>query len=176
MTDERIALLRRLIRDVPDFPKPGIIFKDITPLLADPEGLRACLDLLEERVDHGEVDVVFGMESRGFIFGAALAAKIGVGFVPVRKPGRLPVETESIQYGLEYGHDILEVHKDAIRPGQRVLIVDDLIATGGTAAATAELVGRLGGEVAGYAFVVHLTFLEGVEKLNGAKVISLLDY
>ncbi len=176
MTDDRLELLRRLIRDVPDFPKPGILFKDITPMLADATGLRASLDLLEERVDRAEVDVIFGMESRGFIFGAALAARLGVGFVPVRKPGRLPVETESVHYGLEYGHDVLEVHKDAISKGQRVLIVDDLIATGGTAAATTELVQRLGGEVAGYAFVIHLAALGGLEKLNCAKVVRLLDY
>ena len=176
MTDPRLATVSALVRNVPDFPKPGILFKDITPVLADGEALRACLDMLEERTHALRPEAVFGIESRGFIFGAALAARLGCGFVPVRKPGRLPSATERVTYDLEYGTDTLEVHRDAIEPGERVLVCDDLIATGGTASATAELVRRLGGDVVGFAFVIKLAFLDGAAKLAPTPVVHLLEY
>lgn len=155
----------RLIRPVPNFPKPGILFRDITPMLKDPVALDAVTQALAIPW-RGRVDLVAGMESRGFIFGALLARELEVGFIPVRKPGKLPFKRESVSYGLEYGTDTLEVHIDACGPGQRVLICDDLIATGGTAAATAHLIERIGGVVAGYSFVIELVDLQGRRKLG----------
>jgi len=176
MTDPRIALLRSRVRDVPDFPKRGILFRDITPLLADVEAFRASIQLMVERLDGQPAEAVIGIESRGFMFGAALADKLGVGFVPVRKPGKLPAATYRADYDLEYGTDSVEIHQDALNPGDRVVVVDDLIATGGTAKATAELVARCGAEVSAFAFVIHLTSLGGTKKLAPHRVITLLDY
>jgi len=159
--------LSSLIRDVPDFPKKGIIFKDITPLLGDPAGLReACERLAEPFVGRG-VEKVAGIESRGFIFGAPVAERLGAGFVPLRKPGKLPYSTIRQTYELEYGTDAIEVHADAVAPGQKVLLVDDLLATGGTMAAACRLVEKLGGQVTGIAFVIELCFLHGRDKLPG---------
>lgn len=168
--------LKDMIRTVPDFPKPGIQFYDITTLLKNPYGLRTTIDRLVEFIDDPNIDVVVGMEARGFIFAPALAYRLKAGFVPVRKPRKLPAETESITYQLEYGTDTLEIHKDAINKGDRVIIADDLLATGGTARAVIDLVERLGGVVAGLAFVVELTFLNGRERFNGYKISSLLEY
>ena len=168
--------LKNLIREVPDFPKKGILFYDITTLLKDKLGFATLIDALSENYIGKEIDLVLGMEARGFIFGPALSYRLNAGFVPVRKPGKLPAETVKISYELEYGSNALEIHKDAIVKGQRVLIVDDLLATGGTAAATAELVRALGGEIAGLAFVVELDFLKGREKLAKYDVFSLLHY
>lgn len=168
--------LKKLIREVPDFPKPGILFYDITTLLKDRSGLQAVIDVLKERYRNARADLVLGVEARGFIFAPALAYALGAGFVPVRKPKKLPARTVREEYQLEYGTDSLEIHEDAIQPGQNVLIVDDLLATGGTAAAVARLVERLGGKVAGLAFVVELDFLKGREKLAGYDVFSLLHY
>jgi adenine phosphoribosyltransferase len=165
-----------LIRDVPDFPQPGILFKDITPVLADPEALREIVDALGEAASALRPDLVIGIESRGFLFGAPIAYALGVGFVPVRKIGKLPYETITQEYALEYGTNTLEIHTDAVRPGQRVVIVDDLLATGGTALAAAALVERLGGTVAGYCFAVELTFLQGRERLARHEVVSLVSY
>jgi adenine phosphoribosyltransferase len=176
MIDARLDLIRRKIRDVPDFPKPGILFKDITPVLADPAAFVACLDLIAKRYQGVSFDAIMGIESRGFVFGAALAARMQKPFVPARKPGKLPWETVEVAYELEYGTDSLEVHRDAFAPGQRVLLVDDLIATGGTAWAATELVRRLGAEVVGAAFVIELTFLSGAERLKPVEVFSLLQY
>jgi len=173
------ALRRRLhalIRDVPDFPKPGIVFKDITPLLADREGFAAATDLLTSHHAEGAIDVVVGIESRGFIFGAALARQLRCAFVPVRKPGKLPRPSHRAEYTLEYGSDAVEMHADALTAGQRVLVCDDLLATGGTAAASGELVRRGGAELMGYAFVIELGFLGGRERLGDAPVTSLLRY
>jgi adenine phosphoribosyltransferase len=168
--------LKNMIRTVPDFPKPGIQFYDITTLLKNPYGLRTTIDRLVELIDDPYVDTVIGVEARGFIFAPALAYRLKAGFVPVRKPRKLPAETESISYELEYGTDTLEIHKDAIGQGHRVMIADDLLATGGTAQAVANLVEKLGGEVAGFAFVVELDFLKGRNRLSGYKVSSLLRY
>ncbi len=168
--------LKSLIRDVPDFPKPGIVFKDITTLTRNPEGFRRSVDEMADRYMDLNVDIVVGMESRGFIFGGAVAYLLGAGFVPARKPGKLPAEIISAEYELEYGTDTLEMHRDAIEPGQRVLIVDDLLATGGTAAATATLVRQLGGEIVGIMFLIDLTFLKGREKLADCDVASLVEY
>jgi adenine phosphoribosyltransferase len=168
--------LKRLIREVPDFPKPGILFYDITTLLKDREGLKAVVAELKQAIDGLDFDVVLGIESRGFIFGPIVAHDLGKGFVPVRKPGKLPAATERMEYALEYGADAVEVHKDAISAGARVLIVDDLLATGGTAAAVARLVEKLGGKVSGLVFVVELDFLHGRDKLPGYEVRSLLHY
>jgi adenine phosphoribosyltransferase len=176
MTDERIARIESLIRDVPDFPKPGIVFKDITPLLADPQGFVTTLDLFAEAYAGSRVDTVIGIESRGFIFGAALAARMSASFVPARKPGKLPAETDRVEYELEYGTDALELHTDALDEGERVLVVDDLLATGGTAMATGELARRQGAKVLGYCFVIELGFLEGRKKLEGTPITSLLRY
>ncbi|MDQ7007733.1 MAG: adenine phosphoribosyltransferase [Acidobacteriota bacterium] len=165
-----------LIRDIPDFPKPGILFRDITPLLADAEGLAAVVDQLEQWARSRAPDVIVGIESRGFIFGVPLALRLGVGFVPVRKPGKLPAETVRETYQLEYGTDSLEIHADALAPGRRVLIVDDLLATGGTAAATARLVRRVGGQVQGLLFVIELAALKGRRRLEGEAVHALLRY
>jgi|SRR5579883_1715755 len=168
--------LKKLIREVPDFPKPGINFYDITTLLKDPTGLRRTIDLLAAEYETGAVDLVLGIEARGFIFAPALAYHLGAGFIPVRKPKKLPAEKESISYDLEYGQDTLEIHRDAVQKGQRVLIADDLLATGGTAKAVAGLVEKLGGEVAGFVFVVELEFLPGRQRLEGYDVRSLIKY
>lgn len=164
------------IRDVPDFPKPGILFKDITTLLKDGDAFRAAIDGLLARVKHERIDVVVGMESRGLIFGAPMAYALGVGFVPVRKLGKLPAEVVSVEYDLEYGSATLEMHKDAIRPGQRVLIVDDLLATGGTVAGTIELVRQLQGEIVALAFLIELRFLKGRERLAGYDIVTLIGF
>lgn len=168
--------LKKLIREVPDFPKPGILFYDITTLLKDKTGLKSVIDGMKEHYQNAAVDVVLGIEARGFIFAPALAYALGAGFVPVRKPKKLPAECLSVSYDLEYGTDSLEIHRDAIDSGNRVLIVDDLLATGGTAAAVTRLVEQMGGKVAGVGFVVELTFLNGRRKLAGHDVFSLLQY
>jgi adenine phosphoribosyltransferase len=168
--------LKKLIREVPDWPKKGILFYDITTLLKDAQGFHALIDALAGHYAERKVDVVLGVEARGFIFAPALAYRLGAGFVPVRKPGKLPAATVKVTYALEYGTDALEIHKDAIQPGQKVLIVDDLLATGGTAAACVKLVGELGGTVAGVGFAVELTFLSGRAKLPGQDVFALLKY
>jgi len=168
--------LKKLIREVPDFPKKGILFYDITTLLKDKAGYATLIDDLAERYIGKGVDLILGMEARGFIFGPALAYRLSAGFVPVRKPGKLPAPTERVEYDLEYGSNVLEVHKDAIQKGQRVLIVDDLLATGGTAEATAKLASGLGAEIAGLAFVVELDFLKGRDKLKSYDVYSVLHY
>jgi adenine phosphoribosyltransferase len=168
--------LRARIRDIPDFPKPGILFKDITPLLLDADALRSAVRDLADWVRPREVDYVVAAEARGFILGAALAIELGAGFVPARKPGKLPSEVVSAEYILEYGVDALELHADALSDGARVLIHDDLLATGGTAAALAELVESLGGTVAGFAFLVELEFLEGRRRLDGYDVHALISY
>jgi adenine phosphoribosyltransferase len=168
--------LRALIRDVPDFPQPGILFRDVTPLLRDPAGLTAVVDALAERYRGRSIDAVAGIESRGFLFGAPLAVALGVGFVPLRKAGKLPAETLRREYGLEYGTAVLEVHRDALRPGESVLLVDDLLATGGTAAAAASLLAELGARVEEIAFVIELAFLEGRRLLEPHPVHALLGY
>jgi adenine phosphoribosyltransferase len=168
--------LKKLIREVPDFPKQGILFYDITTLLKDKTGFAQLIDLFSEHYIGKQIDLILGMEARGFIFGPALAYRLNAGFVPVRKPGKLPAATVKVQYELEYGSNALEIHKDAIQKGQRVLIVDDLLATGGTAEATARLATSLGGEIAGLAFVVELDFLNGRDKLKPYNVFSLLHY
>ena len=168
--------LKALIREVPDFPKPGINFYDITTLLKHPEGLRNTVDALAAQYEGTRVDAVVGVEARGFIFAPALAYHLGAGFVPVRKPRKLPAETASISYDLEYGQDTLQIHRDAIGNGHKVIIADDLLATGGTARAVVDLVESLGGEVIGLVFVVELEFLPGREKLNGYDVRSLIKY
>jgi adenine phosphoribosyltransferase len=168
--------LAALIREVPDFPKKGIRFKDITTLLKDGPAFRQALDALAELLRGRPIDLVIGIESRGYIFAAPLAYLLGVGFVPVRKLGKLPAETISIEYELEYGTNTLEMHVDAVQPGQRVVIVDDLLATGGTVAATIELVERLGGVVDSLAFLVELTFLHGRDKVVGYDVLSVIRY
>lgn len=168
--------LKKLIREIPDYPKPGILFYDLTTLLKDQHGFHTLVDELCNRYSKNHVDVVVGIEARGFILAPALAYRLGAGFVPVRKPKKLPGKTVKTSYQLEYGTDTLEIHQDAIRPGQRVLISDDLLATGGTAAATVQLVRELGGEVKGLAFAVELTFLNGRAKLPGLEVLSLIQY
>ena len=168
--------LKKLIREVPDFPKKGILFYDITTLLKDKRGFATLIDGLAEHYINQEIDLVLGMEARGFIFGPALAYRLNAGFVPVRKPGKLPAETQKYDYALEYGTNTLEIHKDAIQRGQRVIIVDDLLATGGTAEATTKLAASLGADIVGLGFVVELDFLKGREKLKGYEVLSLLHY
>lgn len=175
MSDD-IASIRAAIRDIPDFPKPGIVFKDITPLLGNGVLFRKTIDILAERYRGQKIDTVLGIESRGFIVGAALACMLGAGFSVVRKPGKLPYQTHSASYDLEYGTDKLEIHVDGIATNSRVLIADDLIATGGTAAATAELVAKLGGRVVECAFVIELSFLRGREKLQPHEVFSIVQY
>jgi adenine phosphoribosyltransferase len=169
-------LAKRLIRDIADFPKAGIVFKDITPVLQDPKAFREVMDRMLEYARAKQPDVVVGIESRGFIFGAPLALSLGASFVPVRKLGKLPGETVREEYALEYGTNTVEMHKDAIRPGDRALIVDDLLATGGTSAAAAMLIEKVGGEVAGLLFLVELTFLNGRDALGSYDVDSLLEY
>jgi adenine phosphoribosyltransferase len=168
--------LKAMIREVPDFPKPGINFYDITTLLKQPDGLRRTVDALAAQFDGVKVDTVIGVEARGFIFAPALAYHLGAGFVPVRKPRKLPAECASISYDLEYGQDTLEIHRDAVGQGHRVLIADDLLATGGTARAVVDLVEDLGGTVAGLVFVVELEFLPGRKRLEGYDVRSLIKY
>jgi adenine phosphoribosyltransferase len=168
--------LKKLIREVPDFPKPGINFYDITTLLLDPTGLEETIDALTEACRGLNIDTVIGVESRGFIFGAPLAYQLGVGFIPVRKPKKLPSDTVSVSYELEYGTDTLEMHKDAVGEGHNVLIVDDLLATGGTARAVVDLVEGVGGKVSALLFVVELTFLNGRSKFAGHNVKSLISY
>lgn len=164
------------IRVIPDFPQPGIRFKDITTLLKDGEAYKAAIDVLAEKVKEKEIDLIVGPEARGFVVGAPLAYALGIGFIPVRKKGKLPSETIEVSYDLEYGKDALAMHKDAIQPGQKVLIADDLLATGGTISATLDLVKQLGGEVVGAAFFIELAYLNGREKLEGLDIISLVRY
>ncbi len=167
--------LSTYIRDIPDWPQEGVVFKDITPLLASPEGFREAIDTLAHQYQNIGVTKVMGAEARGFIFGGALAYTLGAGFVPARKPGKLPWNTTTVTYDLEYGTDSLEVHADAVGPGDKVLIVDDVLATGGTAAAKAQLVAETGAEVAGFAFLIELDFLSGREKLPAdLKIVSLI--
>ncbi len=172
--DEKIKKISEAIRTIPDFPKKGIQFKDITPLLGDAALFADTIDWFAESVNGAGIEVIAGVESRGFIFGAALALKMSVGFVPIRKPGKLPYKTFKEEYALEYGTDALEIHQDAVQKGQKVLLIDDLLATGGTALAAAKLIERCGGEVAAIRFLIELTFLNGKEKLSGYPVESLV--
>lgn len=168
--------VKAVIRDIPDFPKPGIVFKDITPLLKDGQVFSEVVDSLTQELMNTTIDYVVGIESRGFIFSPILAYQLGAGFIPVRKQGKLPHATESIAYSLEYGESVLEIHKDAIEKGATVAIVDDLLATGGTALATAKLIEKLGGKVEKLAFLVELSFLEGRKQLSGYDIFSLVKY
>jgi adenine phosphoribosyltransferase len=168
--------LAKMIRDVPDFPVKGILFKDITNLIKDPDAFQEAIDALLDRCIDEDIDIVAAIESRGLIIGAPLAYELGAGFVPIRKPGKLPAEKISASYTLEYGTNSLEIHRDAIEPGQRVLLVDDLLATGGSAKAAAELIEELGGEIVAILFLIDLTFLKGVEKLQGYDVFSLIKF
>jgi adenine phosphoribosyltransferase len=168
--------LKALIRDIPDFPQPGILFRDITTLLRDPAGLKHLINVLEEKCTPLKPDYIVGIESRGFIVGTPLACQMSVGFVPVRKPGKLPAAVYGVDYALEYGTDRLEVHQDALPKGSRVLVADDLIATGGTAAATAELINKIGCELVGFAFAIELEGLGGREKLPDVPIITVIDY
>jgi adenine phosphoribosyltransferase len=171
-----VEALKALVRTVPDFPKPGILFYDITTLLKDKTGFAKMIDAMAAHYLERKVDLVLGIEARGFIFGPALAYRLNAGFVPVRKPGKLPAETARVTYDLEYGSDALEIHKDAIKPGQRVVLVDDLLATGGTMEATLKLARQLGGEIVGLAFAVELDFLKGRNRFKEYDVFSLLHY
>ncbi len=168
--------LARMIRDIPNFPKSGILFRDITPLLQSPAGLSLAVEFLTQPFRSAHIDIVVGAESRGFIFGTAVARNLSAGFVPVRKPGKLPAEKKSLTYDLEYGQDTMEIHADAIRPGQRVLMVDDLLATGGTMQACCELVEQLGVEIHGIAFLIELCNLKGREKLTKYNIHTVLSY
>jgi adenine phosphoribosyltransferase len=168
--------LKALVRTIPDFPKPGILFYDITTLLKDPKGFATLIDALAQYYIDKEIDLVLGIEARGFIFGPALAYRLNAGFVPVRKPKKLPGPTARVTYDLEYGSDTLEIHVDAIEPGQRVVLVDDLLATGGTMEATIKLVQQLGGEIAGLGFAIELDFLKGRDRFKDFDVFSLLHY
>lgn len=176
LTPEREHWLKQSIRSLPDFPQPGILFRDITPLLQDAATLRFTLEAIAARYRDANIQKVVGIESRGFIFGVPIAYLLGVGFAPVRKQGKLPAETMAVEYSLEYGSSALEIHKDALGPGERALIVDDLLATGGTAAATRQLVERLDAVAVSMAFVIELRALKGRERLAGADVFSLLAY
>ncbi len=168
--------LKKKIRDIPDFPKQGIVFKDITPLLADVKSFQRVIDLFAKKYADKFIDAIVAVESRGFMFGAALAYRIDAAFIPVRKRGKLPYKTESVEYALEYGTDVIEMHQDALHKGSRVLIVDDLLATGGTAKAACDLVEKMGGTVVECTVVIELTFLKGREKLKGREVFSLIQY
>ncbi|MBW4641357.1 MAG: adenine phosphoribosyltransferase [Gloeocapsa sp. UFS-A4-WI-NPMV-4B04] len=170
--------LKSLIRDIPDFPKPGIMFRDITTVLRDPDGLRYITDCLAEKLAAAGLtaDYIVGMESRGFIIGAPLAYKLGLGFIPVRKPGKLPSLVHSVEYQLEYGTDSLEIHQDALQPGSRVVIIDDLIATGGTATATANLLQQIGCELLGFGFIIELQDLQGRKHLPDVPIVTLVEY
>lgn len=172
----KLEELKKFIRDIPDFPKQGIIFKDITPLIKDPVAFKFVVDTISEHYNLKNIQKVVSMEARGFIFGSTVAYKLGCGFVPVRKKGKLPYETVSIEYQLEYGTDILEIHKDAIEPNDNVLIVDDVLATGGTAKAVASLVERCGGKVVGMSFLVELSFLNPRQKLQIYEIFSLITF
>lgn len=168
--------LSKIIRNVPDYPKKGIIFKDITPLLGNPVAFRKAIDLISEQVKDKKIDAIASMEARGFIFGSVLAYKLGVKFIPMRKKGKLPYKTIRAEYELEYGKDIIEMHIDAVKKGERVLIVDDLLATGGTAVAVANLIKQAEGVVAGIAFLIELTFLKGRDKLKDFEIFSIIKY
>lgn len=168
--------LKKLIRDVPDFPKKGIIFKDITPLLQNPKGLKDAVETISNHYKNKKIDIVVGAEARGFILAPTIAFNLGAGFVPIRKPGKLPYEKISMSYALEYGTDTLEIHKDGVKKGQQVLMVDDLLATGGTMAACCKMVESLGGNVAGCAFLIELTFLNGKKALGKHDIYSLIKY
>ncbi len=176
MNNHTLERAKQLIRDVPDFPQKGIVFKDITPLLADENAFSSVIDLIVVHYGRGNVDKVVGIEARGFILASPVAYHFGAGFVPVRKQGKLPWDAEREEYSLEYGTSVLEIHRDSIRPGDRVLIVDDVLATGGTARATASLVERLGGKVMGIACLIELAFLEGRDRLAGYDFFSLISY
>lgn len=168
--------LKKFIRNIPDFPKPGILFRDITPLLSNPDAFRQAVDALRNRYEGKRIDKVVAIESRGFVFASPVAYELGAGFIPLRKPGKLPSVTISESYALEYGEAALEIHRDAVSPGDRVLILDDLLATGGTAAAAVSLVKKLGGEVVEVCFVIELKPLRGRDKLDGTPIFSLLTY
>ncbi|MBV8281084.1 MAG: adenine phosphoribosyltransferase [Candidatus Eremiobacteraeota bacterium] len=170
------AQLKDKIRSIPDFPIPGILFRDITPVLQDPAALRAAVDLMADAYRHAKIDVVVGIEARGYILGAPIAYKLGAGFVPVRKPGKLPYDKISVDYALEYGTNTLEMHSDAVNGTHRVLVVDDLLATGGTAAAVRQMLDRVGGRIVGFAFLIELTALGGRAKLQGVDVKSFITY
>lgn len=170
------ATMKQLIRDIPDFPAPGVMFRDITPVLQDSKALKEVIGSMVETVKAMKPDVIVGIESRGFILGVPVAVELGVGFVPVRKAGKLPADTIKAEYALEYGTNVVEIHRDAITPGMRVVIVDDLLATGGTAKAAVELVEQLDGEVEGISFLIELEFLKGRELLNGYNVSALIKY
>ena len=176
MSDLRIDRLKQLVRDVPDFPKAGILFRDITPVLASHRAFHDAIELLAERFASEDIDAVLGIESRGFMFAAPLALRLGAAFVPVRKPGKLPRASDRVEYALEYGTDAVEMHKDALERGSRVLVVDDVIATGGTARAAVDLARGQGAKVVGAAFLVELSFLEGRQRLDGVEAFSLLRY
>ncbi|HET9980747.1 MAG TPA: adenine phosphoribosyltransferase [Ktedonobacterales bacterium] len=176
ISPDQVSWLKGYIRDIPDYPQSGILFRDITPLLQNAQALRFAIDKLTERYRGAGIDAVVGIESRGFIFGTPLAYLLGVGFVPVRKKGKLPADTISIQYDLEYGTNVLEIHTDGLRPGQRVLVVDDLLATGGTTEGTVRLVESLGARVVSLAFLIELEALEGRSRLPGQDVFALLSY
>ena len=174
---ETPEFIKSKIRDIADFPREGIVFKDITTVLRDPMAFKHCIDLLAKHFEKQKIDYIAGIESRGFIFGSALAYKLGIGFIPIRKPGKLPSKTERVSYDLEYGKDSLEIHVDAIEPGKKVLIVDDLLATGGTAEAAIKLVKKIGGIITGIAFVVELEFLSGRKKLpEDCKITTLISF
>ena len=175
MTTAQIDI-KKIIRDIPDFPKKGILFKDITPVLSHPEAFRSVVDALSAELEKKSIDAIVGIESRGFIFSPVIAYKLGVGFVPVRKKGKLPYKTEQMAYALEYGEAVLEIHQDALKKGSRIAIVDDLLATGGTALAAASLAEKLGAKVEKIAFLVELDFLKGREKLSSYDVFSLIQY
>ncbi len=175
MSGENLLDLKEYIRDVPDFPKPGILFRDITPLLSSPDAFAQCIDRFVSRYDEQAVDIIAAAEARGFIFAVPLAMRLGAAFVPVRKPGKLPFRTHSLEYQLEYGTDCLEIHEDSIAPGQRVLIIDDLLATGGTAKAAGELVSMLNGDIISFAFLINLTELKGIDILKPHRVFFILE-
>lgn len=177
MSDARIETLKKLIRDVPDFPRPGIVFKDITPLLGDCHAFRSTINVLGEKTRNFDADLIAGPEARGFIFGCPLATKLGLGFVPIRKRGKLPWKTIEESYALEYGEDSVQMHADAVRPGQKVILVDDLLATGGTMAACRRLIEKAGGIVVGQVFLIELSFLGGRALLgDSAPILSLIEY
>ena len=176
MFDQRIQKVKNVIRDIPDFPKAGIIFKDITTLLKDKECFIHAIDLMIEQIGDKRIDAVASVESRGFIFGSVIAHRLGVGFIPIRKPGKLPAKTVSEKYELEYGFDQVEIHADALKTGETILIVDDLLATGGTALASCRLIEKLGGTVLGVLFLIELSFLNGRDYLHGYNVMSIIQY
>jgi adenine phosphoribosyltransferase len=173
---DRVETLKNAIRDIPDFPKEGIIFKDITPVLKDGELFRSAIDVFFDRYSERDIDKVVGIEARGFLFASALAYLLGCGVIPVRKPGKLPYSTESASYQLEYGEDSVEIHSDAVESGENVLVIDDLLATGGTMAATLDLVERLGGNIVEVAFLIELEFLKGRERLPGRDIFSAISF